>query len=67
MNAETKGIWRQTLIDDVTILFDTTRTPNRITIQKKGENPTHIETDEITAKDIYRARAIACEAYGIIM
>jgi hypothetical protein len=42
MNATaTKGIWTKELPGGITILFDTTLNPERITIQKIGCNPHH--------------------------
>ena len=57
--------WTETLSDDVVILFNPTRTPNRITIQKRGETPTHLDYPKITYKEICRARAIAKEAFKL--
>jgi hypothetical protein len=61
-----KGIWEEKLTDDVTLIFDTTRSPQRITIQKRGENPTHLEHEVIGEKHIMRARSVAREAYNIV-
>jgi len=68
MNATAKkGVWTEDLSDEVTLRFDTTLVPERITIQKRGENPVHIECEAgILEKDVFRARAIACEAYHIV-
>lgn len=66
MNATAKkGIWQERH-SDVTINYDTTRFPQRITIQKMGENPVHLEyADGIGEKEIKRARALAQESFKI--
>lgn len=67
MNATaTKGIWKEEVSPEVTIEFNTNRIPERITIQKRGENPVHLDySDGIGEKEIIRARAITKEAFKI--
>lgn len=57
--TETRGVWKETISDSVTILYDTTRTPERISIQKKGNNPVHIDCESITIDRIVRAQDMA--------
>lgn len=62
----TKGVWEEQLSSDVKMIFDTNRDPQRITIQRKGDNPTHLEfPDGIREKEVLRARSVAREAYKI--
>jgi hypothetical protein len=63
MNATaTKGIWEEAINPNMMILFDTTRNPERITIQHKGKNPVHFDfEDGIFPKDIERAMKTARE------
>ena len=65
MNATaTKGIWQEKLSEDVVIQFDTTRNPERISIQKRGLNPIHIEREDgITENDVIKAKDMATVAY----
>ena len=67
MNATSKhGIWEEDYSPDVTILFDTTRSPERITIMLKGSNPVHFDYPEgIGEKEILRARAVAQESAAV--
>ena len=64
MNATaTQGIWRETINPDTVILFDTTRNPERITIQCNGKNPVHFEfEDGIGEKEIEKAMKTARES-----
>jgi len=66
MNAtSTLGIWDKNISEDVIIRFDTTLSPERITIQKKGENPLHYNFDAITADEVEWAEDKARELYNI--
>jgi hypothetical protein len=66
MNATaTIGIWEEQLSSDVKMIYDTNRSPERITIQKQGDNPLHFDYDNIREEDIIRVRARAKEAYNI--
>lgn len=66
MNATaTTGIWEEKLSEDVTLIYNTTRDPQRITIQKRGESPIHLDYDHIGEKEILRARSAAREAYNL--
>lgn len=61
-----KGIWREDLSDEVSINFDTTRTPERATIQKRGSAPIHLDyEDGIGEKEILRAKLLARQSFGI--
>jgi len=68
MNATaTKGIWKENLSDTVTMQFDTTRNPERITVQQAGKNPIHFDREDgISESDIIGIRSIAKKAYGIL-
>lgn len=60
------GIWTEELSPEVSINFDTTRKPERITIQKKGEEPIHKDyEDGITVKDVFSALKLAKESFNI--
>ena len=67
MNATSKqGIWEENPAPTVTILFDTTRNPERITIMAQGSDPIHHDYPEgIGETEILRARAIVRETYNI--
>jgi len=68
MNATaTKGMWSEQPTKTVTILFDTTHSPERITVQESGKNPIHFEYENgIVETDIIRVRQFAKETYGIL-
>jgi len=67
MNATSKaGIWEETLDENTKLLFNTTRDPERITIQHKGSNPIHYDFDDgISEKEIERVRRSAIAAFNI--
>lgn len=67
MNATAnKGIWEEQIASDVKITYNTTVSPERITILKDGANPVHLDyEDGIGEPEVARARAAACEAYHI--
>lgn len=68
MNATaTTGIWDEKLSDDVTMIFNTTRDPQRITISHREFGPVHLDYDEgIGEPQILKARSMAKEAYHIL-
>jgi hypothetical protein len=67
MNATaTKGIWQEKLSDTVTMQFDTTHKPERITVQEVGKNPVHFDLEDgIEEADIYRVRDFVKKTYKL--
>lgn len=67
MNATAiQGIWEESLSEDVTLIFNTNRSPERITIYHKHFGPVHLEYNQIGEPEILRARAMAKEAHHIV-
>jgi len=68
MNATaTKGIWEEKLSEEVTIVFNTNRDPQRITISHNEFGPVHLDYQEgISEAQILKARSMAKEAYHIV-
>lgn len=64
--TSTKGIWKESLSDTVTMQFDTTRSPERITVQETGKNPIHFEYENgIREAEILKVREFVKRSYNL--
>jgi len=67
MNATaTKGMWSEQPTKTVTILFDTTHSPERITVHESGKNPIHFEYENgIGEAEILKVREFVKKTYNL--